>query len=99
MPKLSLLAAVALVAVSGPPVPVSAQRAIAKRTAVYDYAPARTPAGFRYSHWAFAASPPLLRIFLDNAKKRQEIIFAAAAQLARCNTGSERTFRASGLDV
>jgi hypothetical protein len=102
MPQLAAVAAVAAVALAAAavaPVPPRAQRAIAKRTNVYDYAPARVPAGFRYTSWAFMASPPLLRIFFDDAGKRREIIFAAAAQLARCNTGSERTFHVAGVRV
>jgi hypothetical protein len=99
VPKLLALAAATLVAASAPPVPLSAQRAIAKKTTVYDYTPTHVPSGFHYKSWSFAASPPLLRIFLDDPKKRREIIFAAAAQLARCNAGSGHTYRVSGVKV
>ena len=101
MPNLIAFAAAAALAGAAValPVPSTAQRAIAKKTPVYDYAPARVPGGFRYTLWECAASPPLLRIFFFDARRRREIIFAAAAQLARCNTGSERTFRVAGVRV
>ena len=97
MPKFAAVAAV-FVAVAAP-VPQAAEHAIAKKTLVYDYSPARVPAGFHYTNWTYAASPPLLRIFFTDAKRRREIIFATAAQPARCNAGSTRTFRVSGVKV
>jgi hypothetical protein len=99
MLKAAVVAAVVALAASTPPVPLAAQHAIAKRTTVYDYTPAHVPAEFHYASWAFAASPPLLRIFFDDKKKHEQIIFAAAAQLARCNDGSGRTYRVAGVKV
>jgi hypothetical protein len=101
MQRLPLVAVVAVVATAyAPPVPATAQRAIAKRTtAVYAFVPARVPAGFHYVSWRFADSPPLLRIFFENEKKREQIIFATSDQPARCKVGSSRTFHVTGFDV
>lgn len=96
---LPLVAIAFVAAVSAPTVPLSAQRAIKKRVDIFAFAPARVPAGFRYAKWTFQASPPLLRIFFENDAKRQEIIFATAAQLAPCKTGSGHTFHVDGLAV
>lgn len=97
--KLVIVALAGAVAVAAPPVPRTVQRTIGRRTGVFAFAPTRVPAGFRYAKWAYQASPPLLRIFFENDAKRQEIIFATAAQLAPCKTGSGRTFHVDGLAV
>lgn len=97
--KLAIVVIMGAVAAAPAPVPQSAQRAIKRRADVFAFAPAHATAGFRYMRWTFQASPPLMRIFFENDAKRQEIIFATAAQFAPCKNGSEHTYHVDGLAV
>jgi hypothetical protein len=78
-----------------PPVPISAQHAIAQRTALYAYVPARTAIGYHYRGWTFSSA---LRITFANAAGRT-IVFSASRQHGACAAGREKTFQLAGNKV
>jgi hypothetical protein len=83
---------------SAPVVPLRAQHAIARRTALYAYAPARLPVGFHYEHWTFSPKPAALRIWFKN-RSGWEITFVASPQTGPCDQGKEKSFQLSGNKV
>lgn len=79
-----------------PLVPASVQHAIAKRTAVLAYVPARIAPGYRYAAWRYAGGRVLIR-FLNRAGK--EVLFIAEPPRGTCTDGRERTFQMAGNKV
>jgi hypothetical protein len=78
-----------------PPVPVSAQHAIAKRAPLYAYVPARVGNGYRYAGWTSSSG---VRIIFRNAAGRT-IVFSASRQHGVCSAGREKTFQLAGNKV
>lgn len=92
------LATASVASATAPAVPDRSEHAIAQRTAVYGYVPARIPLGFRYRLWGFASIPPALEIVFRNAAGRT-IEFTASPGRQCEGAGREKTFQLDGNKV
>jgi hypothetical protein len=81
-----------------PPVPLSVQEAIVRRTPQLAYVPARVPTGYRYLKWRWAQDAGALRVWF-RSKAGKDIVFVSTWQYGKCAGGKDKTLQLAGAKV